>query len=176
MRALMFVVLLGLCSVTWATPGCDHPNFYVKGCDYPELNGSNGQDGADGQDGAVGPMGPQGEQGEQGEKGEKGDKGDPGRDGQDGRDGRDGVVPTDWYNQLRSTDKYLAAISAINPQLPVGNAKHRATLGYAGTHRAMGVGVTYTYLADDDNNTSFSLGVGMSGNDTAVKMIFGTEW
>lgn len=169
MKGIMFVVLLLMCSVTWADkgPNCDHPNFYVKGCDYPELNGNNGQDGEDGEDGERGPMGPAGPKGDKGDKGERGDPGPA------GRDGKDGVVPTDWYDMMRSTDKYMAAYSAIQPQLPV-NGQHRVTFGMAGSHRAVGAGVSWSYLNED--NTSFTLGLGMSDDDAVAVMNFGLEW
>ena len=83
------------------------------------------------------------------------------------------MVPTDWYDQLRSTDKYMAAFNAIQPQLPVSGS-HRVTFGMAGSHRAVGVGGSWSYLSDD--NTSFTLGVGMSGDDTVAVMNFGLEW
>ena len=57
---VVLYTVLGLCfffpfyvALADSGPPCDHPNFYVKGCSYPELNGEDGQDGRDGLDGVV---------------------------------------------------------------------------------------------------------------------------
>lgn len=54
MISIMFMMLSFTAVADGQGPGCDHPNFYVKGCDYPELNGQDGQDGRDGRDGIDG--------------------------------------------------------------------------------------------------------------------------
>jgi len=168
MKYVLMIAVLLVANVTFANgkDDCDPHPVFVKRCELP-IEGRDGQDGQDGAQGERGPVGPQGE------RGEKGEKGDPGPAGRDGVDGKDGVVPTDWYDRLRATDRYMAAFNAIQPQLPV-NGEHRVTFGLAGSHRAVGVAASWSYLADD--NTSFTLGVGMAGDDTVAVMNFGLEW
>lgn len=99
-----------------AGPKCNHPNFYVKGCDYPELkgedgkdgrdgvDGTDGRDGVDGRDGINGVDGRDGIAGADGKPGERGAKGDAGADGRDGIDGRDGVDGADGKDGVDGKD------------------------------------------------------------------------
>lgn len=171
-------ILSSLSMSVYATPQCDHPNFYVKGCEYPELNGKDGKDGidgidgTDGRDGLNGADGRDGARGEQGERGPQGIAGTDGRDGidgtngKDGADGRDGRDGVDGKSFSRSAiDRIVAATNALD--IHQSTEGHRATFGASRVNGATGLGVGYSYR--DDDNRVYKLGVSRSGSETLVK-------
>jgi hypothetical protein len=84
----LFFASLLTTTVAMATPECDHPNLYIKGCDYTELRGD------------VGPMGPTGPKGDQGDQGPIGLTGATGATGPMGPQGTAGVAGTDGVDSL----------------------------------------------------------------------------
>lgn len=97
-----------------ATPGCDHPNFYVQGCG--------------------GTPGPQGEQGPKGDKGDRGPRGYTGAPGQDGVDGVDGVnVVEQYFQEQRENFNELmaetAAFTAAGDSIHFDKSSHRWQIG-----------------------------------------------
>lgn len=156
MKALIAVALLGLSMNVNATPGCDHPSFYVKGCPVPGNTGPQGPQGEKGEQGVPGPQGPAGERGEAGSDGRDGL---PGADGVDGRDGRSGLVLREQFR------RYIALSSALD--IHQSEAGHRVSVGAAGTGGTYGIGFGYSYRDDDERIYKF--GVGKSGSETLVK-------
>ena len=129
-------------------PGCDHPNFYVKGCDYPELNGQDGADGEDGRDG---------------------------RDGIDGRDGKDGVVPTSWYDTMYRYSGYAAAAGVIDFTTPV-NERNRASIAVMSFGGRKAMGMTFGHRFGDEENSLLSIGFGTAGAEQVFKAQIGWEF
>ena len=130
-------------------PPCDHPNFYVKGCDYSELQGQDGEDGEDGEDGKQGPPGPQGL------KGERGPPGTP------------GVVPREWLELMNKRDvqyrNFLAASTVLDIDVPREYGGQRVTLTAASVFGTFGYGIGYSYM--DNNGIALKLGYATSANE-----------
>jgi hypothetical protein len=152
---VVLYTVLGLCfffpfyvALADSGPPCDHPNFYVKGCSYPELNGQPGTDGEDGQDG---------------------------RDGRDGIDGRDGVVPTEWYDTMYRYSSYSAAASVIDFTAPV-NERQRASINVMGFGGRKAMGMTYGVRFGQEQNSLLSLGFGTSAGEQVFKAQLGWEF
>lgn len=165
LKALIAVALLSLSGLAYATPGCDHPNFYVKGCPLPVEQGPQGEKGEQGDVGATGARGPKGDQGVagrdgvDGKDGKAGADGAPGRDGIDGADGRSGLVLREQFR------RYIALSGALD--IHQSEQGHRVSVGAAGTGGTYGLGFGYSYRDDDDR--IYKLGVGKSGSETLVK-------
>ena len=163
--------LLLVSTSAFAGPGCDHPNFYVKGCEY-DFNGQdgiNGVDGIDGRDGVNGVDGRDGIAGADGKPGERGAKGADGRDGIDGRDGVNGADGRDGVDgksfSRSSIDRIVAASTALDiHQSTEGN---RVTFGASRVNGAAGFGIGYSYR--DDDHRVYKVGVSRSGSETLVK-------
>jgi len=175
---------IGIALQANATPGCDHPNFYVKGCDYPELNGKDGNDGIDGidgtdgidgldgadgldgrdgKDGVDGRDGTPGKDGKDGAPGPRGPRGHDGADGRDGKDGRDGI---DGKSFSRSAlNRIVAATAALD--IHQSTEGHRATFGASRLNGVTGFGLGYSYR--DEEARVYKLGVSRSGSETLVK-------
>jgi len=182
------LALLFFASTAFATGDhdCDHPVFIEVGCAVGPA-GQDGQDGQDGRDGIDGVDGRDGVDGTNGADGRDGVDGINGRDGtngtngldgangRDGLDGQDGVVPTDWYEQMQRNNRYALANDAIQMYLPQGK-QSRLTLGATVYGGALGVGLGYAYMVDDESKTAFTLGVGISHDETAVKGSVGFEF
>lgn len=145
---LMIGFLMGTCASAdeGNGPPCDHPNFYVKGCDYPELNGEDGEDGQDGEQGPPGERGPRGPAGPQGPAGE---------------------VPTEWKELLDRRDvqyrNYLAASSVLDIDLPREYGGQRVTLTAASVFGTFGYGIGYSYM--DNKGVALRLGFATSANE-----------
>jgi hypothetical protein len=96
-KCLIYVLIMASVAITLianiavASPDCDHPNFFIKGCDNPELIGATGATGLAGTPGATGPTGLQGPSGINGTTGIDGVNGVNGVNGADGTDGTNGV-------------------------------------------------------------------------------------
>lgn len=181
------ITLLLVGASAYAGPGCDHPNFYVKGCEYPEfqgdkgddgrdgVDGTDGRDGVDGTDGINGLDGRDGQDGDTGERGERGEKGDPGADGRPGNDGRNGVDGADGVDGRNGKDardyraefsRYLAATNALDIHLPNG-AGSRVTLGASRINGLSGIGIGFA--GQNEEGKAFTVGVARSGSETLVK-------
>ena len=182
------LALLFFASTAFATGDhdCDHPVFIEVGCAVGPA-GQDGQDGQDGRDGIDGVDGRDGVDGTNGADGRDGVDGINGRDGtngtngldgangRDGLDGQDGVVPTDWYEQMQRNNRYSLANDAIQMYLPQGKPS-RLTLGATVYGGALGLGLGYAYMVDDESRTAFTFGVGVSHDETAVKGSVGFEF
>lgn len=179
----------------FAGPGCDHPNFYVKGCEYDfngqdgsngrdgtdgidgidgrdgvdgidGINGLDGRDGKDGVDGRDGDPGKDGKDGATGPRGPRGYNGTDGRDGKDGRDGIDGRDGVDGKSFSRSAiDRVVAASTALD--IHQSTEGNRVTFGASRVNGAAGFGIGYSYR--DDDRRVYKVGVSRSGSETLVK-------
>lgn len=128
-----------------AGPGCDHPNFYVKGCDFPELvgpagpqgpAGADGAPGRDGADGAAGPMGPRGPMGPQGPAG----------------------VGADPRPYLASFRDYLLASNVLVAHLP-SQMENRLSVTMAGSGgNGVGLGLGYARRIAKDTHATITVG------------------
>lgn len=178
------ITLLLVGASAYAGPGCDHPNFYVKGCEYPEfkgdkgddgrdgMDGTDGRDGVDGTDGINGLDGRDGQDGAPGERGERGERGEPGADGRPGNDGRNGVDGADGRDGVdgksfsrSAIDRIIAASTALD--IHQSTEGHRATFGASRVNGATGFGLGYSYR--DEDRRVYKLGVSRSGSETLVK-------
>jgi hypothetical protein len=103
-----------------ASPGCDHPNFYVQGCEGPPgpqgEPGPMGPEGPKGDTGATGATGAQGDQGPIGLTGATGATGPQGTAGAAGADGVDSLSTHTVYQDMFDDSRLnggLAAVAAI---------------------------------------------------------------
>lgn len=140
---IMVGFLLGTCAKAEEGPGCDHPNFQVQGCTYPEDQGPQGEPGVPGEQGPPGPMGPPGPQGPAGE------------------------VPTEWISLVntRFTElgNYLAASTALDIDTPVTEGNSMVTVTGASVNGTMGYGIGYAYKGP--GNITVKIGYATSANE-----------
>lgn len=129
---------------TYAGDLCDHPNFYAKGCDNPELIGATGSQGPIGLTGATGATGPEGPQGDTGLIGLTGPEGPSGTSG---ADGVNAVSYEDMFNDSRLSGG-LAAVAAIG-MIPDALDGHTAVgIGFTNYRGVEGLAVGLTHKVD----------------------------
>jgi septal ring factor EnvC (AmiA/AmiB activator) len=137
--------------------------------------------------------GPPGPPGEQGPPGEDGKDGKDGRDGVDGIDGKDGEIPTEWITEVRNYNtstvnqfnvlnkwnktirEAVAASASMQVNLPRDRAS-RMTFSVSDIDGQTGIGAGYAYMLDNESNLAFTLAVGQSGNETAIRGGVGFEF
>lgn len=143
--------------------------------------------------GCKGPPGEDGQDGIDGKDGKDGADGKDGQDGRDGIDGKDGEVPEEWItevrnyntntvNQFNTLNKWnksireaAAASASMQVNLPQDKAS-RLTFSMADIDGQTGVGAGYAYMLDNDSNLAFTLAVGQSGSETAIRGGVGFEF
>lgn len=132
---------------TYAGDLCDHPNFYAKGCDNPELIGATGSQGPIGLTGATGATGPEGPQGD---TGLTGSTGLTGPSGTNGTDGLNAVSYEDMFNDSRLNGG-LAAVAAIG-MIPDALDDHTAIgMGFTNYRGVEGIAIGVVHKVEGLN-------------------------
>lgn len=145
-----------------------------------------GGDECNGCEGPPGPPGPQGEQGPPGPVGPAGPQGEQGEQGIQGIQGIPGEVPTEWItevnNQYTTINKWTnnirdaaAASAAMQVHLPQDHPS-RLTVSLVDVDGQTGAGIGYAYMLDNERNTAFTIAVGTSGGENAVRVSGGFEF
>lgn len=140
-------------------------------------HGCEGPPGPPGEQGPPGPQGPQGEQGPQGIQGIQGIQGEKGDTGE---------VPTEWLtevnNHYSTINKWYddihdaaAASAAMQVHLPQDSSS-RLTFSISSVDGREGLGAGYAFMLDDEHNTAFTVAVGTSGGENAVRVSGGFEF
>lgn len=144
--ATAFIVLTVAFTELAASPSCDHPNFYVQGCEN-----------SIGPQGPVGPQGPKGDTGATGLTGAQGDQGLPGLNGVAGLTGEAGLPGAVGATGLSGTNLFddnrltggIASIAALSAIPDVTDSHTGIGIGFAGYRGAQGMAIGIVHKVEE---------------------------
>lgn len=144
--AVAGLYLLATSMEAQATPGCNHPVFYVQGCQGPA-----------GPQGPQGAMGPQGPKGDTGATGARGAQGQAGQTGATGQTGSRGVAGTNGTNGTNGATGQRGSTGVTGQQGQTGLTGLTGTTGATGATGAAGVdGIDGSYFDDNRLNSGLA--------------------
>lgn len=168
------VVLLTHSFAAEASPGCDHPVFYVQGCEGPA--GPPGPVGPMGPQGIPGVPGPKGDQGPVGLTGPTGPVGPAGAAGTDGVDGAPGAVTnttstvTNNYENVFDDNRLvggIAATAAIGMIPDAFDGRTAIGMGFTNYRGVEGIAIGVTHKVEG-LNLKASLATSSGARDTVI--------
>lgn len=167
---MMIAASFLIVTIANATPQCDHPNFYIKGCDNPELIGATGQQGPQGPKGETGATGATGAQGVQGLTGATGATGLTGPEGPAGADGADSVSTSTVYEDMFDDSRLvggLAATAAIGMIPDAFDGRTAIGMGFTNYRGVEGIAIGVTHKVEG-LNLKASIATSSGARDTVL--------